>query len=303
MEQKYCPSCGQDVPLETSLEAHYLLTSCAICGLGLGVKLASTEHVRRFRMGDSTEPDPTDPALARVGVVKREVAVSAAVERPTPPDSRSASPSPAPPPGPQHPVFASVEQPAIRPDQSSDRLSLAAASIHTSGEWAPGLSSETTGERVAREAIASGTGARNMRRVVIVEDSELLRQITRDLLVERELANEVIDCDDGMAFIESFTRAVIAGEKPDLIVLDVKMPGIDGRETAYAIRAIETGLGVDKRTPILFFSAMLCDADFKSALRDIGNARYIRKGDGSEPAELGARIASVLERLLGASKK
>ncbi len=294
-EQKYCPSCGQDVPLETSLEGTYLLTSCAICGLGLGVKLASTEHVRRFRMGDSADIDPTDPALARVGVVKRAVGLAPAVEKATPRDPRSATPAP------QQSPFASVEQQAIRPDQSTDRLSLASSSIETTGEWAPGLSSETTGEAAAREAIAEGAAPKQMRRVVIVEDSVLLREVTRDLLTERELASDVIDCDDGPNFIEAFTKAIKADEKPDLVVLDVKMPGMDGREAAYAVRAIEKGLGV-KRTPILFFSAMLCDAEFKGMLRDIGNARYIRKSDGSEPAELGNRIASVLERLLGASK-
>ena len=140
-----------------------------------------------------------------------------------------------------------------------------------------------------------------MRRVVVVEDSALLREVTRDLLTERELASEVVDCDDGPSFIEAFTKAIKAGEKPDLVVLDVKMPGMDGREAAYAVRAIEKGLGV-KRTPILFFSAMLCDAEFKGMLRDIGNARYIRKSEGGEPEELGNRIASVLERLLGASR-
>lgn len=296
MEQKYCPSCGQDVPLETGLEGNYLLTSCAICGLGLGVKLASTEHVRRYRMGDSSEPDPTDPALARVGVVKRQVAIAGAVEKPAPPDPRSATPMPVPSP------LSSLEQPAIRPDQSSESISLASASIQTTGEWAPGLSTETSGERVAREAVAEGEGPKQMRRVMVVEDSALLRQITRDLLTERSLASDVVDCDDGSIFLEAFTKAILADEKPDLVVLDVKMPGIDGRETAYAVRAIEKGLGITKRTPILFFSSMLCDAEFKGALRDIGNARYIRKGEGVEPAELGVRIASVLERLLGATR-
>jgi len=141
-----------------------------------------------------------------------------------------------------------------------------------------------------------------MRRVMVAEDSALLRQVTRDLLIERQLVEEIIDCVDGASFIESFTRAVCEGNKPDLLVLDVRMPGIDGRETAYAARAIESGIGVGKRTPILFFSAVLCDADFKAALRDIGNARYIRKTENADTQELGERIASVLERLIGGDR-
>ncbi len=284
MAQKYCPSCGQDVPTETSLEGSFTMTYCSICGLGLGVKAATTEDLRRMRgLPDSAPPQPMstpppagEPALGRVGLAKRQVAVAAAVERPSPPDPRTAS-TPA----------AGLE---------SIEHSVASASVERSGEWAPGTSSETSAERRARESVDP---ARKMRKVMVVEDSTLLRQVTRDLLAERDLAGEVVDCDDGASFLERFTRDTRAGAKADLVVLDVRMPGMDGREAAYAVRAIETALGATKRTPILFFSAMLCDAEFKTALRDIGNARYIRKTEGGDPQELGERIASVLERLVG----
>lgn len=154
----------------------------------------------------------------------------------------------------------------------------------------------TTGSRpVLRKPV------KQMRRVFVVEDSTVLREITRDLLVERQLAREVIDAADGQAFIETYTRAVSTGSKPDLIVLDVRMPGIDGREAAYAIRAIEEALGA-KPTPILFFSSVLCDADFKAQLRELGSARYIRKPDDGDDEALGNRIVSVLERLVGAKQ-
>ena len=137
-----------------------------------------------------------------------------------------------------------------------------------------------------------------MRRVYVVEDSSFLRQLTRDLLIERQLAREVSDLPDGPAFVEAFARAVKAGEKPDLVVLDVRMPGMDGREAAHAVRAIEN-VWQQKRTPILFFSAVLCDEPFKATLQALGSARYVRKQD-EDIQRLGERVAEVLAKLVGA---
>jgi CheY-like chemotaxis protein len=139
---------------------------------------------------------------------------------------------------------------------------------------------------------------KQMRRVFLVEDSTFLREVTRDLLTERMLAREVIGAPDGQAFIEAYARDTAAGQKPDLIVLDVRMPGIDGREAAFAIRAVEKALSV-KPTPILFFSSVICDDTFKAQLRDLGSARYIRKSQDGDETALGNRIVSVLERLVG----
>jgi DNA-binding response OmpR family regulator len=82
------------------------------------------------------------------------------------------------------------------------------------------------------------------------------------------------------------------------VVLDVRMPGMDGREAAVAMRAIEAGFGL-KRTPILFFSGVLCDEPFKALLAELKNAKYIRKAEGGDVKELGERIVAVLERLVG----
>ncbi len=147
------------------------------------------------------------------------------------------------------------------------------------------------------ESAPAPAHVRQMRSVYLVEDSAFLRTVTRDLLTERGLAREIIDCEDGPKFIEEFTRATAAGRKPELVILDVRMPDVDGREAAYAMRAIEVGLGV-KRTPILFFSAVLCDEPFKDVLAELGNAKYIRKSD-TDPHQLGERIVAVLERLVG----
>jgi hypothetical protein len=53
---KYCPSCGQDVPLDATLEGAYLMMSCTNCGLGLGLKVANSEEIHLFQSG--TPPGP-----------------------------------------------------------------------------------------------------------------------------------------------------------------------------------------------------------------------------------------------------
>ena len=66
MDKKYCPACGQDVPLERTLQGNYLLIGCKLCGLGLGVKLASADELRRFQAQEGN-------SLGRVEVVRRSM--------------------------------------------------------------------------------------------------------------------------------------------------------------------------------------------------------------------------------------
>ncbi len=278
MERKYCPSCGMDVDLERSLEGSYVMTSCALCGLGLGVKFASADDVRRMQRGEADAPAPRG-GLARVGVVQKAQAIQPAVERPTPPDPRSAS----------------VELPGTAAAGASVEQSLERA---LDSAELPGASAEEMLERAARSGEMGGPVAQ-MERVYLVEDSAFLRQVTRDLLTDKGLAREIVECADGVEMVEAFARAAAAGQKPDLVILDVRMPELDGQQAAFALRAIETGLGV-KRTPILFFSSLLCDEHFKGVLRTLGNARYIRKAEEGDVEKLGQRVVSVLERLVGA---
>lgn len=260
MDKKYCPACGQDVPLERSLEGKYLLICCEYCGLGLGVQLASAEVVRQYQSGEAGD-SAEQPSLARVDLKKQTRQIVAAVEKPVRNDPRS---------------------------------------IGTSSDWSFGAIPRLDANGAEAPPAAEKTPARRMKRVMVVEDSDFLRTVTRDILTERQLAREVIDSPDGQAFLEEFSRLAAAGKKPDLVILDVRMPGLDGREAAFALRSIENAFGA-KRTPILFFSAMLCDADFKQTLKEIRNARYIRKAD-EDPQQLGERIATVLERLVDGAR-
>ncbi len=69
-------------------------------------------------------------------------------------------------------------------------------------------------------------------RVLLVDDHELFRQGIANLLNEQPDIQIVGDAGDGL---EAHHRAVAL--KPDLILLDINMPGVDGLEALQLIRA------------------------------------------------------------------
>jgi two-component system, OmpR family, response regulator AdeR len=77
--------------------------------------------------------------------------------------------------------------------------------------------------------------------------------------------------------------------KPDLVVLDVKMPKMDGYETLAAIRRTDD-------TPVIMVTALAEDLDKLQALR-IGADDYVVKP--FNPLEVVARARAILRRVLG----
>src|SRR5262249_62118607 len=76
-----------------------------------------------------------------------------------------------------------------------------------------------------------GTGGATMtKRILVVEDHEDNRQILRDLLTNADF--EVIEAEDGEAGL-----AAGAAHRPDLILIDIQLPGIDGYEAARRLKA------------------------------------------------------------------
>lgn len=67
------------------------------------------------------------------------------------------------------------------------------------------------------------------KRVLVVEDQEDNRRIVRDLLLSAGL--EVLEATDGEQGV-----ALAGRERPDLILMDVQLPGIDGYEATRRIK-------------------------------------------------------------------
>jgi two-component system, OmpR family, alkaline phosphatase synthesis response regulator PhoP len=120
-------------------------------------------------------------------------------------------------------------------------------------------------------------------RVLVVEDDiSILTGVSMNLRFE---GYEVLQAQDGERGI-----ALAVAESPDLIVLDIMMPHINGYEVLRELRS----RGV--RTPVLVLSAKGLERDKVLGL-DLGADDYVVKPFGV--AELMARVKAVLRRRYG----
>ena len=67
-------------------------------------------------------------------------------------------------------------------------------------------------------------------RILVIEDQEDNRQILRDLLTSADF--EVIEAEDGESGL-----AAAAEHRPDLILMDIQLPGLDGYEATRRLKA------------------------------------------------------------------
>jgi two-component system phosphate regulon response regulator PhoB len=120
------------------------------------------------------------------------------------------------------------------------------------------------------------------KQIAIVEDEAELAALIEYNLTRSGFQSRIFGGEDGtLAALESF--------RPDLIVLDVMLPGYDGFELCRRIRA-----GGDlARVPVLFLTARSDEVDRVLGL-EIGGDDYITKP--FSPRELVARIKAHLRR-------
>jgi DNA-binding response OmpR family regulator len=122
-------------------------------------------------------------------------------------------------------------------------------------------------------------------RVLVVDDEAPIRLLCRVNLEAEGM--EVLEAGDGLSGLEAARR-----ERPDVILLDVMMPGLDGWRVAEAL--IE---GVDTSSiPIVFLTAR---AELRDRARglDLGGLDYVTKP--FNPLELAPLIREVIVRVEG----
>ena len=114
--------------------------------------------------------------------------------------------------------------------------------------------------------------------ILIVDDEEDIVSMLRDYFEYNNY--DVITAVNGTEAMKK------AGKQPDIILLDINMPDIDGLEVCSRIRAFVN-------CPILFLTARIGDSD-KIKGFGIGGDDYIVKPFSID--ELGARVAAHLQR-------
>ncbi|QEC65787.1 response regulator [Panacibacter ginsenosidivorans] len=104
-----------------------------------------------------------------------------------------------------------------------------------------------------------------MKKILIIEDNEDIRSNTAEIL---QLSNyKVIEAADGKTGIEKAIE-----HKPDLIICDIMMPGLDGYGVLHAIHKNEA----IKNTPFIFLTAKTERSDFRKGM-ELGADDYITK--------------------------
>lgn len=119
-----------------------------------------------------------------------------------------------------------------------------------------------------------------MARILVIEDERELSSLIRQEL--RHVGHDVEAAFDGPSGVEAVDRI-----NPDLIVLDVMLPGFDGLEVLRRVRA-------SRATPILMLTARSTELDKVLGL-ELGADDYLTKPFSMR--ELLARVTAILRRV------
>jgi two-component system response regulator MtrA len=124
------------------------------------------------------------------------------------------------------------------------------------------------------------THTHDVPRVLLIEDDPAIREGLE--LGLRHLGHQVDSAADGPAGL-----VLAAAQAPDVVILDVMLPGLDGFEVCRRLRAVGT-------TPIIMLTARSDDLDVVAGL-EAGADDYVTKP--VRPRVLDARIKAVLRRI------
>ena len=139
-------------------------------------------------------------------------------------------------------------------------------------------------------------GKKKELKILLVEDLDEHVQIIRMALEQSELKNKVWVCEDGEAALDYlYNRGEYTSEaeypKPDVILLDLRLPKVDGLEVLEQISG-EEGL---KEIPVIVLTASKTDEDILGAYKS-GAKSYILKS--ALIVEKSGKMGGLLDALL-----
>ncbi len=125
-----------------------------------------------------------------------------------------------------------------------------------------------------------------MNTILVVDDEKKIVRLIGDYL--KNAGFRVVTAHDGTTALAQFRY-----EQPDLIILDLNLPGIDGIDVA---RTIRQSPDTQRNTPIIMLTARVQETDRIVGL-ELGADDYVSKP--FSPRELVARVRAVLRRTHG----
>jgi CheY-like chemotaxis protein len=117
--------------------------------------------------------------------------------------------------------------------------------------------------------------------VLLVEDHPMNRKLVRDIL---EMQFDVVEAESAESALD-----VLPDKRPDLILLDMQLPGMDGLSLARLLKADQGYAGI----PIVGLSAHAMKRDVEQA-RAAGCVDYITKPITDDPFVFLERISKSL---------
>ncbi|RMG88028.1 MAG: response regulator [Chloroflexi bacterium] len=122
-----------------------------------------------------------------------------------------------------------------------------------------------------------------MARILVAEDERDIRELIAFTLTFA--GHQIVQAANGEEAVELAQK-----EKPDLILMDVRMPRMTGYEACRAMKAIDTV----KDIPVVFLSAKGQDEEVQTGIES-GAVAYILKPFA--PDELTQRVAEILQEV------
>jgi two-component system alkaline phosphatase synthesis response regulator PhoP len=120
------------------------------------------------------------------------------------------------------------------------------------------------------------------KKILIVDDEEKIARVLKAYLEQSGF--QVLTAYDGKAALERFQR-----DRPDFLILDLNLPGMDGLDVCRAVRR-------ESNVPILMLTARVDEMDKLVGL-ELGADDYVVKP--FSPREVVARVRTILRRTVG----
>jgi CheY-like chemotaxis protein len=129
----------------------------------------------------------------------------------------------------------------------------------------------------------------HLKRILLVEDSANDIELTLDALTEHHLANEVVVARDGEEALDYLHRRGVfrlrAGGHPVVVLLDVKLPKVDGLEVLQRIKTDE----LLKNVPVVMLTSSREEKDLARSY-ELGANAYVVK-----PVEFQEFVSAIRE--------